>query len=314
MVRYFYGQDSYAARQTIDELATSLKATIVFVDRSDIEQESLAARLDKGGSGLFGRQLLIVRDPSAFPASLQAGLVAVAESKGSLEIVLWDRVKPDTKSVFWKTYKKHGQEFATLPSHELRQWLVETAAAFGATLDVSAGEELVRRVGQDRFRLMSELEVLTLRFKKVGREEVIQAIADSKVPEMIFALTDALLAKNRERALLVLDGLIASGESEIGLLGFIASQVRTLLLVQAGVQAGLSANEIAQRYGLKPYPVQKNTPIARRYSRGELLDMYTRILATDFAMKGRVEARTALIMLVMGMTQNQASRALPAGR
>ncbi|MBI3255766.1 MAG: DNA polymerase III subunit delta [Candidatus Andersenbacteria bacterium] len=302
MVRYFYGKDIYAARQAIEALAASLSARAVFIDRSDIEQESLRARIDKGGGSLFGKQLVVVRDPSSFPASVQAGFVELPEAVTSFEAVLWDRVKPDKKSALWRAFKKEAKEFPLKSGSEVAQWLMQEATVMGGILDMPGAQELIRRVGQDRYQLLSELQILTLRSKAIGRIEVAGAISDTSQPELIFALTDALLVRNRMRALKVLEDLLGNGEHEIALVGFMASQIRMLLLIQAGVEAGLSAEGIARQYGFHPYPVQKSMPIVKRYTRGQLLDMYTRIMATDFAMKGRVEPRTALTMLVMGMT------------
>lgn len=308
MIRYFYGEDTYGARQALEEMAAASKATVVFKDKGDLEQESLAALLDRGSRGLFGQELVVVRDPSTFPVGMQQNLAEVQDINTAAEVVLWDRVKPDKRSAFFKTFKKSAQEFPALSESELAAWLLGEAKKMASEIELAAAQELVRRVGADRWQLLQELQKLTLQFSAVNQLQVKESVDAPAHAELIFALTDAILQRDRARAMVVLESLLAAGEKEISLLGFIASQIRMLLLVQRGVQAGLSSEAIAKQYGFHPYPVQKSMSAVKRFSRGQLLDIYTRILATDFAVKGKVEPRTGITMLVLGMTEGASSR------
>lgn len=302
MPHYFYGEDTYAARQALSDLAAKLSAKLVFLDRSDVDQTSLLSRLENGSAGLFGKQLFVLRDPSLMPAAIQESLVELMKNKRAYEYVLWDRGGTDKRSALFKAAKPYAQEFAPLPDHQLAMWLKERAVNLGGELETVAAQEFVTRAGRDRWHLEQELQKLLLNTARIELEDVRKQVVASDPTELIFALTDALVSRNRARAMTALERLLAAGEHEIALLGFVASQLRMLALIHKGVRSGQSAEAIAKQYGLHPYPVQKNMMAAKGFSSAQLLDMYTRVLATDFAVKqGTIDPRTGLTMLILSL-------------
>jgi DNA polymerase III delta subunit len=87
MVYYFWGEDTFGARQAIGELALTQKCSVQWLDKTQLEEKSLRQRLEESG-GLFGKSLLVVRDPSQLPAHLQKMLVEVAEEQLAGEAVV----------------------------------------------------------------------------------------------------------------------------------------------------------------------------------------------------------------------------------
>lgn len=115
---------------------------------------------------------------------------------------------------------------------------------------------------------------------------------------------DALVNGNQAQALRNVQTLLTQGNSEFYLLAMLAYQFRTLLLIRIGQDEQRGDRELASLAKLHPFVISKNKSIAIRYTTHQLTDILTRLAATDLAIKtGKVEARTALIMLVINLAQ-----------
>lgn len=298
---FFYGEDMYAAREALTELAAQRQAELVWYDAEDLAARSVEAMLDQGAS-LFGRRMNVVRDPSRLPKSVQEQLAGVVQ-RGQDTSVLWERGIPDRRSQLWRVLRQHAQEFAPLSLAELQSWLIDMAGQRGGTLDRVAAGLLVERVGLDRWRLLHELERLLLSGVPVTAELVAAEIA--VLPETeVFALLEAIGRGEGRAAGRHLVDLLAGGAGELYILTMLAYQFRTLLVVQVGLAEGRSEQELARAARLHPYVVQKNMGLARRLSQVAVRGALTRILATDTAIKnGTVDARTAVVMLVLGLVR-----------
>jgi DNA polymerase-3 subunit delta len=146
------------------------------------------------------------------------------------------------------------------------------------------------------------LQKLLLLSPEVTSAQVEKYVATGVTQEGAFALVEAIMNKQEAVALTKVENLLLTGEAELRLLGLIAYQLRTLLVIQNGLREKLGSEDIAKKFKLHPYVVKKNLRLAQSYSGGQLLDMYTRLMATDFAMKqGKVDMRTGLIMLLRGL-------------
>jgi DNA polymerase III delta subunit len=302
MVHYFYGRDTYRAREAIGELAEKQRARIRWVDRQDLETTSPGEMLSRGGAGLFGAELAVVRGVEELPTGLQKDLLAAVAAAGkSVSCVVWDRGKPDKRSAVYRGLRKQATEFGELSRPEIMSWLVARAQHHGGTIDQPAAQMMIDRLGYDRWRLSSELDRLLLINETISEDAVNQSVAETATAQ-IFAMLDALARGQRERVIDDVNSLLAAGESEFYILAMLAYQFRTLLVVRRGIDCGQSQAEIAKEAKIKPYSVQKSYTPAQRFSESFLRDALTRILATDFAIRqGRMDQRTGLLMLVLSL-------------
>src|SRR3989344_9253117 len=305
MLRYFYGEDVYAARQAITDVAYKLNAKIAFLDRSDVEREDLASRAEKAASSLFGKTLLVTYDPSSWPKGLHQALAGQLTGLAKKDVVLWDRVVPDKRSELWKLLQPYAQEFVFLDDAKLAAWIESYIKDQGGTIEGAACRLLSARLGKDRFVLEQEIAKLLLMDITITAGRVEREIEMPAAEGNVFVLLDALAVRNAPVVLRALDALLTKGDSPLQILSLVGYQLRLLLAIRSGMKRHFSHIEVAQAYGFKPYPVQKNWNLAARFSHTQLLDMYTRVLACDAAVKGRIEPRVGLTMLLLGMSQQK---------
>ena len=299
MVRFFYGTDTYASREEIGRLAEKLNASIRWLDRSSLEEKSFSDWVAQS-SGLFGRELYVVRDPGNLLKDLQEQLAEADSIK--CEAVLWQRGKVDKRVRLWQAYRKQAKEFSDMEPVVLARWLVEKAGEAGkGSLDPAAAQLMVQWLGADKWRLLSELERLQLMEPKVTagmveREVVRPAVAD------VFVVMDALTSGDKKGAINGVEALLAQGFNEFYVLSMLQRNFRILSAVQGGKKRGLSDQDIARLAKLHPYVVQKTAVAARRITDERAVEGLTRVAATDFAIKqGRSDAKTAVMMLTMGL-------------
>lgn len=313
MTQYFYGPDTYAARQAIDEEAVLQEATIRHFYQDDSVAEQLTALFEQRMS-LFGAQLSVVHNPSQLPKALQEELASMLNNRASADIILWDQTLPDKRSKLWRAVKDSAREFSNLTSVALSTWLQQLATEAGQVISESAAALLVTRVGLDRWRLSAELNRLLLLADAIDVGLVTeQTVTDT--PAEIFATLDAIARGKAAVATQAVERLLAAGDSEFYILSMLAYQFRTLLVIKTGIADNQSVAAIAQVNGIHPYVITKNQSVLVRYTREQLLTALTRIMATDFAIKqGRVDARTGVIMLVLGLSGGATVPAVAAAK
>lgn len=291
MIHYFYGEDSFAAREAIEALAKQQGAQLEWLTADTLTPQELTVRLSQGDRGLFGKTLVVVRDASRLPNAVQERLVAPAFAGQASSLVAWDEGQPDRRSLVYRTWKEQARDFATPTEVELIAWLQREAKQRGVTLEDAAGRALLTRLGHDRWRLLSELERLSLGHKKITVAVIEREVDVVAEAGEVFELLSALVHGQRHVAMRQLEGLLTAGESEFYILSMLAYQFRMLYLVSRG-----------KTRGLNPGAVRRSTSVARERPAAAWLENLTRVVATDFAIKqGKTDPRTGVTMLVLGL-------------
>lgn len=300
MLWYFFGEDSWAARQAVAAVAGERRARICWVDKSDLIDKSAAARLSQG-RGLFDRDLLVMREVGSWLKEDQEDLLEALVKYPDSLCVIWERAKIDRRSRIYKTYAQQGREFRVPSNQQLKLWLMEEARGGGGEIEDGAAEVLVDRIGGDRWRLKSELERLKLMDKAVRIKDVKDSVEKDGEAE-VFAMLEALTSGQMEKAIGQIKILLNEGRSEFYVFSMLAFQFRTLLLVRNGIDRGLGVDEIAGKSGMKSYPVQKSMASAKKKTVVGWREDLRKVLATDFLIKqGKADARTALMMLIVNL-------------
>jgi DNA polymerase III delta subunit len=290
MIRYFFGEDVYAARRAVGELAGDVP--IRWLDREDLDRKPLLSWLDDCSAGLFGRELPVVRDVCGMPKSIQESVVGVVRECADAECVIWDRAVPDKRSVLFKALKDSATEYIFPDVSQLVRWLDEEAVSRGGSFERGAARIMVERLGGDKWLLISELERLLLMDDMVAVSAVRDHVVSADVSENIFEMLDALTGGDVTRAIGAVEAHLQSGSNEQYLLSMLSYQFRTLLAIRA---------DVAQASAVHPFVARKQAFRAQRFTVEWLVGALAKIMATDAAIKmGDVDSRTGLMMLVIG--------------
>ncbi len=235
---------------------------------------------------LGSRRMTIVRDFNFKKAAPE--LTEFAKNLPEHCQLILTAAKADARTTLYKAIKKHGeiQEFAPLKPAEFRRWLTETVSAKNLVLERDALELLATYTLGDCATAENELAKLAT-YTDGGPIDraAVAALTHPDLHTSIFALTDALGARQIHNALACLNDLTKRGENLIQVLFAIVSQLRTLLRVQALLAKRVPAGQLASELKLHPFVVQKSLPCSRNFSTAELKVAYRRLLAIDTAIK-----------------------------
>ncbi|MCL7744240.1 DNA polymerase III subunit delta [Guyparkeria hydrothermalis] len=212
---------------------------------------------------LFSSQRIIdLRLPTGKPGRVGSkSLTALADRiKGGGESDVWIVSLPRLdnqlqKSAWFKALANAGVavRFNDIPLAALPNWVAQRAGSQGVNLTRDAAELIAGRVEGNLLAAAQEIEKLALMDLEgpVDAARVAQGLANQSRVDT-FALSDAILAADRERALYLLSRLRAEGTEPLLILWVIARDLRALVALAGNDQAGFKKTRIpaflARRY------------------------------------------------------------------
>jgi DNA polymerase III subunit delta len=293
---FLYGPETFY--QT--EIIQALNQKLITDDNRDFNLETFDAREStvnhwlgsaKTLSFLGGTKLVVVRNMhEAIPKDQDAqALVDYANAPIPEACVVITSDKVDRKRKLFKALTGLKTAIACEAPKEnvLAGWLQKRAEEAGYSLSPGAARVLVNRVGARPGVLAKELEKTLLyagNNKSVSERDVAEVVGESKL-ENVFALTDALKAKNPEKALHLLNNQMDHGEEPIKILGTLSWQLRMIWEVKHYQQKNLPAGQIAKAMGANPFVVEKALQHTRRFSTQQLRNGYLELVKTDRSLK-----------------------------
>jgi DNA polymerase-3 subunit delta len=320
-VYLFYGEDDFSLRRKVEQWKTEFAkkysaAAVVFLDAADLSEAELIKKLETELTpSLFSsKKLLIVRDglpKKSDQERLAAFLLKLAATLSPDDfVVFWQTTKPDGRQKFVKEFKAavHVQEFILPHGRELNAWIMAMAKKLGASITPPAAEALATALGRDLFeekkaggRVVERHEAFDLwqanselaklaAFAPEITPEAVSLLVPAKVPDSVFIFSDSLAAKDRRQAYAALANFLAGAAGDekgafIKIIGLLAEQFRSLLLLNTLQTAGLSAADIAEKLGWSSGRVFMMSKRASSFAPDVLRRILARLLAIDLAIK-----------------------------
>lgn len=214
---------------------------------SEVDLETLASVL--GTPPMMAEwRVVLVREAEALSASSRTRDVLLQTAQNpppGLALILL--VSTDSKARFWKDLRAHARdvEFPAISPVDAPLWLVERAREFhGVVLEEDAARKLATAVGVDLGVLAQEIGKLAGFVGEGGRitVEAVEA-AGTRLPKQDrWEWLDMVGDKRFEEALQSLPVLLGQGESGVGLVIALGTQ---LLRIGVAVSGGRSALEAA---------------------------------------------------------------------
>jgi DNA polymerase-3 subunit delta len=202
------------------------------------------------------------------------------------------RMEMDDKNRFERLKETLGEncgmvELARVSDDDAMRWAVSTAQQAGLRLEPDAARELVDSLGADMMLISSELEKLLLYATDRGKITLgdVETMVLGAKQRTLYELTDAISARNRARALAVLDGLLNSSDggedSAIGHLYMLARTFRQMLVIlEKNVRDSRAIwQALWQGFRIPPFAADDLIRQARRYKNRRELTRALRLVA-----------------------------------
>ena len=153
---------------------------------------------------------------------------------------------------------------------QLLSWLKKHFDAEGVAVSADTLRSLIFRSGHSMSVLLSEVKKLSAYAKQNSLSEItskqVDEVASSTPESDTFALSNAVMDKNKRAALAALDEMKLRRADPIMIIGMLAKTLSELSTVTRMVSEGLGKADIASLTGLNPYRVGLYMNAARKYT------------------------------------------------
>ncbi|MEK7061759.1 MAG: DNA polymerase III subunit delta [Patescibacteria group bacterium] len=311
MIYFIYGQDSYRAKEKLQEIIGQYKSlhksglSLIQINTKEKNFKDLFDNF-KIASMFNEKKLIILKDIFLNQKFGEDFLKEVKTFKSSKDIiVVFEKDAVDQRTKLFKTLIKDAkcQEFSFLDGRGLKTWFLEESKKYKLKIDPMAEAMLLSYAGNDLWQLVNEIKKL-VNFKPgelIKKEDIILQVRP-KIENDIFKTIDAISQKNKKQAFYFLHKHLDNGDNSLYLLSMIAYQFRNLLIIKEMTDKGLPYAAIQKKSGLAPFVVSKTYYLCRQFTFLELKKIYQKIFQVDLNIKtGRIDAETALDLLVAEM-------------
>ena len=202
-------------------------------------------------------------------------------------------------------------ELARVDESDAVRWVIDSGGAQGIKVEPDAARELVDALGGDMMMIVNEMEKLALYVgekKRITLGDVETMVLAAK-QRSLYELTDAISARDRAKALEVLDAILSSGDGDdaaIGHLYMLAKTFRQMLVIsERNVRDSRALWQVLwQGFRVPPFAADDIIRQARRYkSRRDLTRALRQIARADLAMRSNPPSkRQVLENLVLALT------------
>src|SRR5437879_2718213 len=200
------------------------------------------------------------------------------------------------------------------------RWVIDSGQAQGVKVEQDAARELVDSLGSDMMLIGNELEKLILYVgekKRITLGDVETMVLSAK-QRSLYELTDAISAKDRSRALAILDAMLSSGDGEeaaIGHLYMLAKTFRQMLVIlEKNVRDSRAIwQALWQGFRVPPFAAEDIIRQARRYkSRRELTQALRLIARADLALRSNPPSKRMVLENLILQLSSEAPQLAPA--
>ena len=194
-------------------------------------------------------------------------------------------------SAFIKRFDKSMNilRFEKSTENQLYAWLKKHFDSRGVTVTLDTVKALVFRSGRSMDVLVGEVEKLCAlalsRGKNTVTPEDVNEVASSTPECDTFALSNAILDRNRHRAYLALEEMKLRRVDHAVIMGMIARTFDDLTAVSHLLDEGLGATEIEEVLGMNKYKLKMYITAAKRYGTERLSEIISDLAIADAGSK-----------------------------
>jgi DNA polymerase III subunit delta len=211
-----------------------------------------------------------------------------------------------------KMIAKNGTKrvFPLMKTPELRQWVNQQVSKSGSSISVSAVSILFRLIGSSLWTMSNEVEKLVAYADGRCIEETdVKAMVSYSQQTNVFAMVDAIVELNIQKAETLLQQLLNEGATPTHLLAMLNRQMRLIVRARELKNHKLPDDEIGHRLSISSdFVIRKTMEQAQRYSLLRIKQVYQKLVETDLAIKtGKYDGELALNILIADLCQPQNS-------
>ncbi|MBE7010310.1 MAG: DNA polymerase III subunit delta [Ruminococcaceae bacterium] len=217
--------------------------------------------------------------------------------------IIFDESSVDKRSGLLKQVDKEGAclEFAFMGEEEMVGWTQKLFATMGKTISLQdaryineitpAGMMAVRREAEKLSAYVGEREEIT----RTDIERLVIPTIEGKVFDMV----GAMLCKNTDAALRLLDDLFKSNTEVHAILPPLIYNADKLMQTKLLMGAGADKSQIMSKLKISPFQASKYMRDCAKYSQSQLKHLVQRLAETDGYLKSHSMSKDVLVSLLV---------------
>ena len=265
------------------------------------------------------RRMIVVKDLDIFKptAALKDELPAILSDLPEFVCLVFyydtRELKPDKRTKLYASIAKTGciANFSQLERHDLIPWVKRHVRAAGKQIDNDTCDYLLFICGTSMTNLLSEIEKACAHSATDSvKKSDIDAVCTKVLDAVTFDLTDAITAQRFDRALGLVQELIAQKNEPIVLLAAVARHMQRLYAARLALEAHSSETQLMELLGSKsPYYARKMQQSAAQLSVKWLRRAVLLCGESDVAMKSAGSDRQKVLeLLLLQLAENLEER------
>ncbi len=309
MIQLLYGKNSFQLSKYVDEVIQAFlgdggSKDEIYKVRVDEEAKPEELLISMQNVSLFAtKKLTIVFDISS-NSEVAGKLEQLCESADddSWLCIVDGSLQARSKIVSFVQKRKDAEvkKADALKEYELSQWAVQYASDIAKKSVLRSGEavHLVQRVGVDQELVAREVEKLVhgLGEGEQITKDYIDSLVELTPQGSVFAMLDAMLVSNSERAMEIYAEQIAQGSAPQQIIGMIVWQLTQLAIVVDS--ARVSNKELTDTYGVSSFAVSKLRPVAQTLTNKDIGIIVKEVMDADYQSRTTASADDAVEYIV----------------
>ena len=302
------GDDEERKSRGVEKLRAG--RTVEAYDASAVGPETLVSACNS--FSLFGEgPFVVLKDLDAWNAAQKAVIVDYLEDPSPGSDLILIGMKLGARERLLSAVKNAGEvhTFDQPTGKALVRWLVGYAKQMDLDLPEDVAEALANRCSGDKMRLLQETVKLALYVGDgTATCDDVAALCPPDVQSNIFAFVDSLAAGERDRALALLEDLIATGEPALRLTFMIRRQFQLVARARALLDRGTPQKDLSSRLKVPPFVARKLEEQGRKLDEEDLERALAQIQDLEGGLKGGSDLSDELQveMTVLGLSENSA--------
>ena len=309
----FVGEEYYLIRLRINKIIKDSNADEYNVTRYDLEEVNVSEAIQDAQTTPFisENKVVIIKNPTFLTATkpniyqnVSAFIKYLLNPSPSCTLIIdaYNLKLDERKDVVKKLHKiAILKECNFMTSIEYKGWIRRKFEINGISIGNEEIETFYQRAGNNLENADNETNKL-ISYASSTKEVSVDDVLNLVIKEMdtnVFSLSNAIIAKDKEKALNVYNNLLLAGEDPVGLLSLSSRALRESYLVQLLLQKKYSQSDIAREMRVsngKAYYLIKN---AKSIVKENVEYFIHRFAELDYKIKkGLIDSKTGLEFLL----------------
>lgn len=214
---------------------------------------------------------------------------------------LYEKLDERKKIVKFLKEKTKYIKVETPNAIQISDMIIKMVEKRNSTIEKSAVNLLMEKIGTNFVDIMSEVEKLTL-FKSndlITKQDVADFVANN-IDSSIFDLSNAILERNVATSITLFEDLTKGGMEPIALISILANQLRLALLAKSYQRKGFNENDIAKKLKVHPYRIK--LALRLKFSDYDLKQILVKLADLDYRIKtGKVNKHHGMKVLILSI-------------